>query len=107
MAVLNGLHVVCSAAGGPAAFQNENSPDILNGIVWSETIASGATTTHQASISFPDAYPVLHLVASANGWVSIAASPNSAADPRFFVLAETPLDLYVPVGSKVAFTVDA
>lgn len=100
MAVLSGCHVVQSYVG------KKDTAQIMNGIAWSETIASGSATT-QAAASKGPSQPMFHIIAAVNGWVAIGASPDSTTNPRFFILANTPLDVFAVGGAKVKFTADA
>jgi hypothetical protein len=96
----SGLHVVCGFAG--SLFARDKSQAILGKIAWTEAPASGVTTTNAA----PDAndgagQPLFRIRAAADSYVSIGASPNSAANPRFLVAAGTDYDVYVQPGDKL------
>lgn len=97
---LSGLHVACLYAGAPT--MRHLSQPIPGDFVWSETPASGVTTTNAAPAardSMGD--PVFRIRTSADAWVSVGVAPNANANPRFLVTANEDYDLFVKPGDKL------
>lgn len=97
-----GLHVVCGYAGAPS--QRHLSQPILGEVKWSESPASGVTTTN-AALASSDTMgdPIFRIRTSADSWVSIGKSPNASANPRFLVPASEDYDVFVEPGDKLAW----
>lgn len=91
----SGLHVVCAYAGSKS--NRDKSQAILGDIQWTESPATGVTSSNVAPLpndSMGD--PMFRLRAAADSWVSIGPSPNAAANPRILVPAGMDLGLTRP-----------
>ena len=98
------LHVVCSHVGYKGF--GDKIPDILNGVIWSETPVDGTPTTQQApEIATNGGAPIFYIVSTVNAWVAIGSIPDETSNPRIFVLANEPLPIFVETGDKLAWTV--
>lgn len=77
--------------------------EIGGGLLWSETLASGNTTTNAApAASLAHRAVVLTLVPEANGWVSIGPSPDASAPGlRRRMLNGIPRSFLAPAGVRV------
>lgn len=97
---LSGLHVVCGYAGAPS--QRHRSQPILGEVRWSESPASGVTTTNTAIVpSDTMGDPVFRIRTSAEAWVSVGANPNANANPRILVPAGEDYDIFVEPGDRL------
>lgn len=115
MAVLNGLHVVCSRIGGKSKRVNGakadfNVSDILNSVIWSETLTSGGSASAEAAPAPSDEGDVVfYCIPSANGWLSLGDTGGTpSANPRIFLRAnDPPFAIFVTKGYKAKWLVDA
>lgn len=98
----SGLHVT-SAYAGPMSHRFAAMP-LLGRPVWSETMASAATTA-QAAPAVHDAAgePIFQVRASADSFVAIGASPNASTGARIFVPAGEKVEFYAQPGDRLAW----
>ena len=114
MAVLADLHVVLARVGGKSKKINVNDikiVDILDDIIWTETLTSGGAASAAAvpnGVS-DEGVAVWYLIAARNGWVSFGPTGgNPAANPRIFIRAtDPPLVLVAKATDKIKFAHDA
>lgn len=101
---LPSVHVICGFAGGDGAEgQKQGVQPIFRDPQWSEEPASGTPTTNKAEEK-SNARPVFRITNTVDVFVSIAASPNTAASPRFALrTSDAPHDIYVKPGDKLAW----
>lgn len=100
----SGLHVVCAYAGSRTN-QAKVAPT-LGRPIWSETMASPATTANAAPAAdgangLGDA--VFHLRASADSWVAVGSAPNASTGARVLVPAGEFVTMYVQKDDKLAW----
>ena len=113
MAVLADLHVVLARVGGKGKKVNINdikSIDILNSVIWSETVATGGVSTNAVPNGVSDeGDPVWYLIAARNGWVSFGESGGTpSTNPRIFIRAsDPPLVLFARATDKIKFLHDS
>lgn len=97
---LSGLHVLCAFAGPSSP---KGTPVMLpSNMQWSQTMATGATTTKSAPAQ-PNEYGgvIFEVTASADVYVSIGPAPDASTSPRAFVPASTVTDFVVKSGDKL------
>lgn len=99
-----GLHVVCAYAGSATA-QQKVAPT-LGRPIWSETMASAATTTNTAPASdgangLGD--PIFHIRAAADSYAAIGPAPNASTGARVFVPAGEFVTVYAKMDDKLAW----
>lgn len=104
----SGLHVACRYAGGPG--WGRDPMPVAGAPVWSENMASAATTTNTVpGATTDDSYggvlgqPIFSVRASADAWIAIGATPNASTGARLFVAANTDYDVFVKPGDKLAW----
>lgn len=99
----SGLHASCHFVGGEG-FGKEMVP-IPSQPVWSETMASAATSANVVAGSDPvfKGRPMIRVRASADSYVSFAVSPNASTGARVFIAANTDYDFFVKVGDRLAW----
>lgn len=96
----SGLHVVCAYAG--ATSMRDKSQAIMGEINWSESPSSGVSTTSFAPLPSDNrGDPMFRIRAAADSWVSVGASPNASANPRFLVPAGEDYDVFVEPNDKL------
>lgn len=95
---LSGIHVACGFAGIDG-FES-SVPEIIKDVVWSESPASGVTSTNSAPNTGGSGSPVFRVDVSADAYVSVGPSPNASVSPRHFVRAGSPYDIGVKPGDK-------
>ena len=95
---LTGIHVVCGFAGIDG-FEN-SVPEIIKDAVWSESPASGVTSTNAAPNAGISGNAVFRVDVSADSYVSVGPTPNASQSPRHFVRAGAPHDIGVKPGDK-------
>lgn len=95
---LSGIHVVCAFAGIDG-FEN-SIPEIIKEAQWSESPASGVTSTSSAPNTGVAGGAVFRIDVSADSYVSVGPVPNASASPRHFVRAGSPYDIGVKPGDK-------
>ncbi len=95
-----GLHVVSAYAG--ASFMRDREQTVLGKVQWSESPATGVTTTNAATgFDGVRGQPIFRIRAAADSWVSVGAAPNATTGPRFLVPANSDYDVYVVPGDKL------
>lgn len=112
---LSGLHVACCYSG--AIGPRDSEMPVIGSPVWSQTMASPATSTQSAGDVGNPITParagqaVFRVVASADSWVAIGPSPDASQttsttsnNARHFVPALTLCDFAVQSGDKLAWT---
>ncbi|MGV2099061.1 hypothetical protein [Rhizobium sp. 21-4511-3d] len=96
----SGIHVVCGFAGIDG--YETTIPAIIKNAAWSESPASGVTSTNAAPQVGPDGAPIFRINVSADSYVSIGPSPNSGSSPRHLLLAsQGTYDIGVKPGDKI------
>ncbi|AIC27069.1 hypothetical protein IE4771_CH01952 [Rhizobium etli bv. mimosae str. IE4771] len=96
----SGLHVVCGYAGSQS--QRYTSQAVFGKIAWSESPATGVTSTNVAPVSSDIAGdPIFRINAAADSWVSVGPTPNATSGTRFLVRAGADYDVYVEPGAKL------
>lgn len=102
------MHVVCGYYGSPAV----GSLPPLEKILWSETIASGGTSSNAApAATAGQARPILRVYSSvaayvvpvATGGDATQTNGNTPATARQYVPANTFIDIYVQPGHKLTW----
>ena len=97
-----GLHVTSGYAG--SLTRRADTFGVLGRVVWSETLASPATTTNVAPpISDGAGEPMFQVKASADSYVAIGAAPNATTGARILVSAGERLEFYAQPGDKLAW----
>ena len=98
----SGLHVACGYAGAVSA--RRDGMQILGKLIWSETMASAATTALSApEVNDLKGDPIFQVRASADSYVAIAATPNATSGARLFVPAGDWVEMYAEPGDKLAW----
>ncbi|ALN73519.1 hypothetical protein [Aureimonas sp. AU20] len=108
---LSGLHVACGFVGGYGRSQAGSVASssiavipLLSKAVWSETLASAATTTSSAPAGGNGAgAPVFTIRSSIDAWVAIGVAPDATIGPRRLIPAGTDVHLFVDSGDKLAW----
>ncbi|QCL95252.1 hypothetical protein CFBP7129_00840 [Agrobacterium tumefaciens] len=97
----SGLHVVCAYAG--ASFMRDREQTVLGKVQWSESPATGVTTTNHAPPPLDETtgQPVFRIRTSSDAWVSVGPEPNATSGTRFLVPANIDFDIYVEAGDKL------
>ena len=100
---LSGLHVAHCYGGSFGAKDNEIP--LVGQLVWSQTMASAATTTQAAREPAPtDAgQAIFRVISSADAWVSIGSNPDATSGARYYVQALTEYDFAVMASDKLAW----
>jgi hypothetical protein len=100
---LSGTHIACAFAGNSEV--RELAVEVFRPAIWSETMASGGTTTNRAPESpRPETGDAIFSVFStADIFVAIGPSPNATTGPRFFVPSRTQADFAAPAGDRLAW----
>lgn len=96
---LAGLHVVFSYVQS----DDSSAGALMSGIAGSSTITSGQTSTAAPGNRGGDGQPIAHLISAENGFFAVGKTPNAATDPRAYLSAFEPLDLFIQSGDKVAW----
>lgn len=114
---LSGIHVACSYCGG-SAYDDTNwarpladswppkSPAVplMRAPIWSETLASAATTTNAAPAENPaQAEWLFEIRASVDSYIAIGANPDASGGPRLFVAANDFREVFCSPGDKLAW----
>jgi hypothetical protein len=94
------FHVTCCYAG--SLVSRENTLALLGSIQWSEELTSGAASTNIAPPSRDTGDPVFYVLAAADSYAEIGATPTGAAK-RIPVQAGVPLAIYAENGDKIAY----
>ncbi|TWF53306.1 hypothetical protein FHW37_104585 [Neorhizobium alkalisoli] len=90
---LSGAHII---AGYASTFRPERNEPILGKVVWSESPATGVTTTRTAPLPHDTmGQAIFRLRSSMDAYFAIGPNPNASASPRVFVPANTDYDVYV------------
>lgn len=96
----SGLHVISAYAG--AGYMRDRSQTVLGKIQWSESPATGVTSTNVApGFDGQRGQPIFRIRAAADSWVSIGAAPNATSGTRFLVPTGVDYDVYVAPGDKL------
>lgn len=97
-----GVHVTCGYAGSSS--RNSSNQPVLAKAVWSETMASPATT----ALGAPGARdvqgdPMMRVRAAADSYAAVGAAPDATTGARHFVPAGEFVEFYVETGDKLAW----
>jgi hypothetical protein len=101
---LSGVHVTCCYAGGNSDIPTDSFP-LVGEILWSQTMASGGTTTESAPLpERPNrTRPLFQVYGTADFYVAIGPFPNASGNQRAFVPAYTLREFYCVERDKLAW----